>query len=84
MRPLSLLVPILTIGISAADDSVPPRGLVVRIEVGSRIGDLRYSPEGKTVAVGVVKRTLLFDAATGKPVRELEGHEGGVSVVASC
>jgi RNA polymerase sigma factor (sigma-70 family) len=36
------------------------------------------SPDSKTVAAGVFKGIILWDAATGKELRKLEGHEGWV------
>ena len=44
---------------------------------------LAVSPEGKTVASGgVCDRVYVWDLATGKEIRALEGHQGDVSVLA--
>ena len=40
---------------------------------------LSWSPDGKTLASGsIVNTVMLWDAATGRPLRTLTGHEGAV------
>lgn len=68
----------------AADSAIP----LHRIEGVSKINPWRFnrtaalafSPDSKLLAVGDLKALRLFDAASGKEARRLEGHRSCVSV----
>ena len=46
---------------------------------GGYVGALAFSPDGKTCAIGRGKYLLLIDAASGRCLRVLGGHEGMVA-----
>jgi WD40 repeat protein/serine/threonine protein kinase len=46
-------------------------------------GPVAYDPEGSSYAIGSADGTIrLFEAATGKPLRTLYGHEDGIAALA--
>src|SRR5437763_206020 len=54
----------------------------LRLRHGERILALAFSPDGKALASGGVGATIrLWDAATGKELRRLHGHQGQVSAL---
>ncbi len=55
----------------------------VRFRMGGLVYACAYSPDGKTLAAGSADNTVtLFDAATGKPIRRLQGHYHHVTSLA--
>src|SRR5262249_20565565 len=68
-------------------DPLPARALTRLGTVRWRLGGLffacAYSPDGKVLAAASADRTVsLFDAATGKRIRQLHGHQSEVTSVA--
>jgi dipeptidyl aminopeptidase/acylaminoacyl peptidase len=45
-----------------------------QVPAASPVGSLRFSPDGKLLAVGGYKQVRLMDPATGKAVATLDGH----------
>ncbi len=45
-----------------------------QVPAASPVGSLRFSPDGKLLAVGAYKQVRLMDPATGKAVATLDGH----------
>jgi hypothetical protein len=48
----------------------------------SRVNNLVFSPDGRTLATNWGRAVVLWEVATGKPRRQLVGHLGGVGDVA--
>jgi WD40 repeat protein len=48
----------------------------------SRVDNLVFSPDGRTLATSWGRAVVLWEVATGKPRRQLVGHLGGVGDVA--
>jgi WD40 repeat protein len=64
-------------------DSALMRLGTTRFRVGGLVYACAYSPDGKTIAVGSTDARLrLFDAATGRRLRELKGHKDDVTCLA--
>ncbi|MBM3465175.1 MAG: hypothetical protein FJX76_24015 [Armatimonadetes bacterium] len=40
---------------------------------------IAWSPDSRILALGVDRKVILFDADSGKTIREIEAHEGGVT-----
>ncbi|MCE9583003.1 MAG: hypothetical protein K8T20_10955 [Planctomycetes bacterium] len=60
-----------------------PKGVLHRLKLGDGVGDTRFSPDGKLLAVGDFDSTIsLFDPATGTLSQTLKGHTGRVTCVA--
>ena len=59
-----------------------PEGVKTRLGKGSITGEIQYSPDGKTLAVGSSIGVWLYDAETGKELDLLAGHETYVKNVA--
>ncbi|MBY0524865.1 MAG: sigma-70 family RNA polymerase sigma factor [Gemmataceae bacterium] len=56
------------------------RGIV---SLPERTTHVAFAPDGQTAAIGGVGESLLlYDVATGKELRQFDGHEGGVTVLA--
>jgi RNA polymerase sigma factor (sigma-70 family) len=67
-------------------DPLPPDALArlgtVRFRVGHRVKALAFSPDGRMLTAGGDETIPLWEAATGKEVRRLAGHEGWAGPVA--
>jgi len=66
-----------------------PEGAIARLGLGrlkhaGQVGSLAFSPDGKILASGGLEDRLiqLWDAETGKELRQMAGHEAGVTCVA--
>src|SRR5439155_15027417 len=79
----------LTSGVAASDrtdrygDALPAGALTrlgtVRFRHGGVVTGVAYAPDGKTIASASWDRTVrLWDAATGRELRALQGHVGRV------
>ena len=66
-----------------ADDPARPKPEAVP-QTGhtSAVNDVAFSPDGRWLATGTWRRTVLLEAATGHEVRTLAGHTGSVNGVA--
>jgi tricorn protease-like protein len=53
-----------------------------QVSVVSPVASLKFSPDGKLLAVGGYQVVRLFDSATGKPVATLSGHADYVRSIA--
>jgi dipeptidyl aminopeptidase/acylaminoacyl peptidase len=53
-----------------------------QVSVVSPVASLKFSPDGKLLAVGGYQEVRLFDSATGKPVATLSGHADYVRSIA--
>lgn len=42
---------------------------------GDSLRSLSFSPDGQTLAAAIDREVVLFDAASGRPIRRLAGHE---------
>jgi len=58
---------------------IPQRPLDWTATLGEPVAELSWSPDGQWLAVGGVEgRVVVYEAATGKPVRDWQAHEGGL------
>ncbi|MCS6859800.1 MAG: hypothetical protein NZT92_05720 [Abditibacteriales bacterium] len=55
---------------------------VFQVAAPAPVTALKYSPDGKLLAVGTYQRVELWDVMTGQPVRVLKGHTDAVHDVA--
>ncbi len=60
-----------------------PKGQLYRFEIKGGIGDIRFSPDGKSLAAtGFNKSIVVYDVEKGQERRTLTGHAGRVTCVA--
>jgi WD40 repeat protein len=61
---------------------LPIPDITPQVSVVSPVASLKFSPDGKLLAVGGYQVVRLFDSATGKPVATLSGHADYVRSIA--
>ena len=71
-----LLTPVMFLANSFAQDSP------ISIKADGTVNDIKYSPDGRLLAVATSKGLYLYDVMTLKKVETLMGHEGGVNALA--
>lgn len=82
---IQFLLAIFSLNAIAQERSEPqlPEGVKTRIEVSGKVtGNIRYSPDGKALAVSSSKGIWLFDAGDGTEITLLSGHRPNVQTVA--
>ena len=71
-----LLTPVMFLANSFAQDSP------ISIKADGTVNDIKYSPDGRLLAVATSKGLHLYDVMTLKKEKTLQGHTGGVNVLA--
>ncbi|MEK7467907.1 MAG: WD40 repeat domain-containing protein [Planctomycetota bacterium] len=83
MLARSVLVTALLLSLPSFAEEPEPKGRLLRMQLQNGVGDLRFSPDGKMLAVAGFDRLVhLFDTKSGQEVNTLEGHTGRVTCVA--
>lgn len=79
----SWIAVLLLVSVPALAEEAEPKGRLHHFQLQAGVGDVRFSPDGKTLAVaGFDKLVYLYDVKMGQLRETLEGHTGRVTCVA--
>ena len=79
----SPLFALLLTALSALAEQPPPKGVVQRFNFPGGVGDVQFSPDGKTLAASGFDKTIrLYETGQGRLLFTLKGHTGRVTYLA--